>query len=551
MKRSTRRVAVLAAAFLVGGLLTPATAAVASSAPAKQTPSAAAPSKTAHTTHGKASPGFTGKGTLRGVYRALTADVSNTPVEANPLFPPDISWTHDERRDVLEVNGKWVDVTLPKGHHAKPGQQLALDGVSDGSVFHASDIRSVSGTAASVDTTDVTKTLVILAEWNGRNGDTTTKAKASSVIFTQGNVFWKEVSYGLTSLSGTVIDWVHISGPSGGDCYGHGDDIMSQAKSKAAGIIGSSTVSSYERTIVYFPFCAAAGGAAGWAYVPGSSVWLNGYMDKRVSLHEQGHNYGLWHAHSIDCSTGAMTGSCSSSEYGDEYDTMGSGNWVGHYNAAEKLNLAWMSGRLKTYPDSGTATATLSPIETSAAGFKGGRINGSGSRSYWVEYRTAVGEDRSFPSGGLGIIVHMTNGPLGINDGGTNRLDVSRGADGYDGPSVALAKGASWTSPDGIRITFASVTTAGAQVTVTNGAPQPKVPGAPTAVTAKAGDTTALVNWAIPSDGGDALQGYYVYYQKSGQTALKKAVNSPGGTVHATTLTELSNDVTYTVWVRA
>src|SRR3954447_4996956 len=480
---------------------------------------------------------------VRGIYQRIAEDVANAKVPAGVTIPPLLSNTHDVYRDVLEVGDSWLDLHLPKGHHLRPGQQVELDGVGNTNSFDATTVKVLPRAVAAVDTTDVTKTLVILAYW-GATHDTMTKAKASDVVFTQGNAWWKETSYGLTSLSGTVVGWVQIPNP--GDCYGNGDALMTSARNKAAGLIGS--LASFERTIVYFPFCAAAAGAAGWAYVPGTRVWLNGYMDKRVSIHEQGHNYGLLHAHFYSCTSGGVHVSlggpsqCSSSEYGDNCDAMGGASFVGHYSAPQKAKLGWLPSRVHTYSASGTATIT--PMET-AAGVKAGKIP-AGTRNYWVEYRTAQGQDKGFASGGLGVLVHLAD-PR-IYDGGNQLLDMRPRAGGAD--TVSLPLGGSWTSPEQIRITYKSANTSGAQVGVIFSAPPAKVPSAPGSVTAKAGDTAALVSWGTANDNGDALTGYKVHYQ-TGATVKTVTVNSGGGTVHSTTLTGLVNSTTYSVWVTA
>ncbi|WP_460712663.1 fibronectin type III domain-containing protein, partial [Nocardioides dilutus] len=81
--------------------------------------------------------------------------------------------------------------------------------------------------------------------------------------------------------------------------------------------------------------------------------------------------------------------------------------------------------------------------------------------------------------------------------------------------------------------------------TVTPVAPA-TVPGAPTGVTATAGDAQAMVSWTAPSsDGGSALTGYTVTSSPGG---LTKTV-SPG--VTSTTLTGLTNGTAYTFTVVA
>jgi hypothetical protein len=484
---------------------------------------------------------------LRGTYRVLTTDVADAGARTRPTGPPDLAHTHDQLTDVVEVNGRWVKVHLPRGHRLVPGQTVELSGSGAGSSFEATSYQALSA-AQSVDTTDVTKTLVILAYWDAK--DSVTKSKAADVVFTQGNVWWKEASYGLTSLSGTVVDWVKISDP--GNCYSNGDVLMSRARSKAQALIGS--LSSFERTIVYFPFCAGAAGAAGWAYVPGTSVWLNGYMDKRVSIHEQGHNYGLLHAHSYHCTSGStpvtLGGSCSYDEYGDDYDAMGGSELVGHFNAAEKNRLGWMSSRVSTLTGSGTYT--LPPLERTGSGVRALKFT-VGTRTYWLEHRTATGQDKNFPAGGQGILIHLLQS--GVGDGGSLLLDnqpTSSGAWGAD--PASLPKGATWTTPgpNPVRIAFTGTTTAGAVVKVTFDAPPATAPAAPASVTAKAGDTTALVSWGTAVDNGASLTGYVVSYVKAGtSTVLTKTVSSPAGAVRSTTLTGLANGVAYQVQVAA
>jgi hypothetical protein len=545
--RALRRTAVLLAAVLAASCVAPATVAAASPPASRLAEtSAGAPHSSNRSV---VAPGQVKK-TLRGIYRTITADMANNPEAVSPYFPPDISQTHDVLRHVLEINGRWIDLHLPRGHHLRAGQSVELSGYGDNTQLNVQDIKVLPGATAHVDTTDVTKTLVILAEWNGKNGDTTTKAKAADVIFTQGNAWWKEVSYGLTSLSGTVVDWVHISGPSGGACYSNGWDIMNQAKAAASARIGS--LSSYERTIVYFPYCYAASGAAGWAYVPGTDVWINGYMDKRVTIHEQGHNYGLWHAHSLSCST--LTSSCPAIEYGDDYSAMGSASYTGHFDGAEKSKLLWLPGKRRDV--SADSSFTLAPFETASSGYKTAKVALTSSVTYWIEYRTPVGQDKGFPTGGLGLLIHVTGSKYGISDGGSNLVDVAPGSSSSysEGADVSLKKGGSWTSPydaTRVKITFVGANTTGAQVKVDYGAPLPKVPNAPGSVVAKRGDTTALVNWAAPADNGSALLGYWLYYRKSGTTTTPSKINITSPTAVAGTVTGLTNSVTYDIWVTA
>ncbi|WP_406832193.1 DUF4082 domain-containing protein [Pedococcus sp. KACC 23699] len=76
------------------------------------------------------------------------------------------------------------------------------------------------------------------------------------------------------------------------------------------------------------------------------------------------------------------------------------------------------------------------------------------------------------------------------------------------------------------------------------------VPGAPSAVTATAGDASASVSWAVPSNGGSAITGYTVtpYVGAVAQAAVTVTGNPP---VTTATVSGLTNGTSYTFTVAA
>jgi hypothetical protein len=78
----------------------------------------------------------------------------------------------------------------------------------------------------------------------------------------------------------------------------------------------------------------------------------------------------------------------------------------------------------------------------------------------------------------------------------------------------------------------------------------PTVPGAPTSVTATAGDAAAVVSWAPPWDGGSAITSYTVtpYIGSTAQTATTVSGSPPATTANVTGLT---NGTAYTFKVTA
>ena len=245
-------------------------------------------------------------------------------------------------------------------------------------------------------------------------------------------------------------------------------------------------------------------------------------MDRRTTVHELGHNYGLYHSHSYLCPDGGVGGAgCDFSDYGDAYDAMGSSGYVGNFNASQKSVLGWFGGRSVDLSAGGTAT--LAPMDQQSAGIRGASVTVSGTRTYWLEYRQPTGADAWLPEEGTdGVLVHLRDDTLlhaaeptlYYRDTGAALLDVRPG-DGVDVWSATLPSGQSWTTPEGVTISVGAVTATGAQVTVADGV-QP--PGAPQAVHATAGSGLATVTWQAPaSEGGSPIVSYRVTASPGGK----------------------------------
>jgi hypothetical protein len=65
----------------------------------------------------------------------------------------------------------------------------------------------------------------------------------------------------------------------------------------------------------------------GLGQMPGRRIWINGALATSVVAHELGHNLGANHANAYRCTSGGaavtLSGTCTSSEYGDPFDIMG------------------------------------------------------------------------------------------------------------------------------------------------------------------------------------------------------------------------------------
>jgi hypothetical protein len=82
-------------------------------------------------------------------------------------------------------------------------------------------------------------------------------------------------------------------------------------------------------------------GWAGLGTVGGnpSAAWTNGTFNLLVVGHEMGHNFGLYHAHSLICPGVTLGTNCSTGEYGDPFEIMG------NYTASQPVPGQWHSRR--------------------------------------------------------------------------------------------------------------------------------------------------------------------------------------------------------------
>ena len=150
-------------------------------------------------------------------------------------------------------------------------------------------------------------------------------------------------------------------------------------------------------------------GWAGLAYIGFPyQAWSDGYNALWVYGHELGHNFTLYHAGSLNCAPQVLGGSCSVNEYGDRFDVMGNNSTTDqqmHFNAAQKSLLNWIPASSVITHSGGTATYTLSPLESGGQSTYAVKIPVAtdSNRTYWIEYRQPIGFDSglsAYPNNG-------------------------------------------------------------------------------------------------------------------------------------------------------
>jgi len=225
-------------------------------------------------------------------------------------------------------------------------------------------------------------------------------------------------------------------------------------------------VNNYQNRYYVMPSNVACGWA-GLAYISWGRAWSNAVNLLWVYGHELGHNFGLWHAGNLTCSGQSIgpncAGSYSSNEYGDPFDVMGN-IYPGHFNSMQKSFLGWIpASSVKTHT-SGTATYTLSPLETSGQSTYAVKIPASTSppRTYWIEYRQPIGVDSGIASSnGAQIRVASPFQFPCTNCGGddTQILDMTLGTPGNFGDAALLLNQTYTDATYGISVTVTGVTT--------------------------------------------------------------------------------------------
>src|SRR5262249_17764485 len=213
----------------------------------------------------------------------------------------------------------------------------------------------------------------------------------------------------------------------------------------------------------------------GWsrlAYLPGTRSYINGNFITLVVAHEFGHNLGVHHASSYNCSANGkrvpISSSCTSDEYGDPFDTMG--NIAAHQmNNFHKGQYGWWGpSNLQTVMQNGTYN--LSPIESSSSGLQCLRIpRGATGTYFYLEFRQPMSPFDNFSTTDPvvnGVTIRVAPDFSQIVQ--SHLIDTTPDTSFYSDSALALNQ--SVTDPaNGITITTTAVSSSGATVQIAFG----------------------------------------------------------------------------------
>lgn len=316
--------------------------------------------------------------------------------------------------------------------------------------------------------------------------------------------YYREVSDDRIDISGAVFGWYTISAKNTGCQI---STWASQARNQAAK--AGVNLASYDHIVYSFPKVAACWWH-GFAEITGRGSWLNGQgINTQVMTHELGHNLGLWHARSKRCvsSTGsrvALSGKCTTNEYGDPYEGMGVSHR--HFNTTHRtaLGLVPVDG-VKIVR--ATRTLTLASA-SSSSGIRLLRIpRASAPGTFFdLEFRPNTGVFDRFGTGttNRGVLVRIGAGLRAS----TTLLDMAPSTISY--LDAALVTGRAWKhGTDRVTIGVGAVTAAGIKVSITFG-PDVHAPSAPSGLAAVPYATSVNLTWSAAWD-NVAVSKYRIY----------------------------------------
>ncbi len=213
------------------------------------------------------------------------------------------------------------------------------------------------------------------------------------IVFDDADALYRSMSYGKVSLTGAVTPWLRAF-----DVPVACNLPQVRAEGMAAASAAGYDPSKYDRVVFVHPEQNCPWSGATQA----ATVFLNGAVTTHLVAHELGHSFGLGHANLTDCKRHG----CGALEYGDPYDTMGTGS--GDFSAQAKFELGWLANVSRPVKN---GAYWLAPIET-ASRLPQAFVVTTASDQYWIEYRgRAALNDDGQQTAGAGVIIRVSPSP--------------------------------------------------------------------------------------------------------------------------------------------
>ncbi|MEO8272787.1 MAG: hypothetical protein ABI620_01805 [Chloroflexota bacterium] len=453
-----------------------------------------------------------------GLVVALPAAAASRPTEfvgtLELLHGEDSSATQATYEYTLQTASERIKVRFPRGAAVPDGfvngAVVRIRGNRDGTALAAADgATSAQVLQSAPGWSGQRKLAVILMNFSNNTTKPFTRTYANGVVFTNPNsvrAYYAEQSHGAMVLQGATFDWVKVPYAST-SCQAS----AWASAAKAAVIARGADLSTYTNFMFIFPHTSACSWG-GLAHLPGTNSWINGTPTLRIPAHELGHNLGSHHASSLRCTKNgvrvALSATCTKSEYGDPFTTMGNAS-ARHVSNLSLVQIGYLPvAATRTVVSTGTYSLL------SAASASGVRIlaipRGNGTTLY-LEYRRPYGtyfDNFSSTSAAVkGVTIRIAKGWSVITQ--TLLIDTIPSTTTFADAPLRLGK----TFSDylsGVRIYVSSLGTSTAKVTVTMPA-DTIAPTAPSTLSARATSTSSIkLTWTAGTD-NRAVAGYRIW----------------------------------------
>lgn len=374
--------------------------------------------------------------------------------------------TVDGRRFALHFSGD--------GPPVASGAKVRVHGYAAGSNV-VSPSAQVTSSSLLVAATTTKKIGVILFNFQNNITQPYTADFARGVTFTNtnsANAYYQEASFGKLGMQGVarqdgdVLGWYTIP-YSNTSCDYSTWASAARSAARSAGV----DLTGYDGFVYAFPQTSSC---AWWGLgtIGGSpsSAWVNGTYALRVVGHELGHNFGVHHASSYNCTSGgqrvSISDTCSINEYGDLFDIMGGS--TNHHDNAHKDVFGWFSsGNIATVTSGGTFT--LAPQEQASQGLQAIRIphdtdtKGNVTNYYYLEYREPYGFDNFSTTSAVvsGVSLRLAPPPTTVRQSWL--IDATPETTSFSDSALPVGRTLNDVSR-GISITDLGVSTSGATV---------------------------------------------------------------------------------------